>query len=418
MASQEVSEGRESPLEPAISAEEAVALLRTLVRTRTVNPPGDEAAAAAIVAARLRAAGFAVELPEAQPGRPSVVGRLKGREGGPRLLFNGHLDTLPPGSGWRRDPFEGVVKNGRLYGCGATDMKAGVAAMVLAACAVAREGTPFRGELIVTAVPDEIAGGIHGTGYLVKSGAISADMAVVCEPTGPRVFVAHRGALWLEITVTGKSAHGGRPWLGVSAISKMARLIRALEAELPPLFRTKTHPLLPSPSLNIGTIQGGDRVNMVADRCVVHVDRRLLPGERAEDALEEIRRVVDRVVAEDPEEWSASVWPYMVVDPAEVNPEERIVRECRRAYEEVTGEPCGLGVTPGFEDAHYLIHAGIPTAMFGPYVPGDASEPFSTLAGTADEHVEIARVVQAAEVYRRLCHNLLGGAVRPLRDPR
>jgi acetylornithine deacetylase/succinyl-diaminopimelate desuccinylase family protein len=391
----------------ALSAAETADFLQELVRIRTVNPPGGEAPAAEVIADRLKRSSFSIEFHEAEEARPIVIARQQGSKPGPRLLLNGHMDTMPPGSGWIRDPFAGVTEHGTMYGCGVFDMKAGVAAMVLAACAFVDESQPFRGELIVTAVPDEIAGGKKGTGHMIKEGLVAADMAIVCEPTGEQVFVAHRGALWIEITVRGKSAHGGRPWLGVNAISKMSAIIHALESELPRVLSSRTHPLVPSPTINIGMISGGDRVNMVADRCVLQLDRRLIPGERAEDAAAEIDRIVQRIALEDSQEWRAETKIFGCIDAGEVNRDEQIVKECQRAYEEVTGRPCGISATAGFQDAHYFIHAGIPTAMFGPFVPGVDTEPFISLAGSPEEHVEVARVVEAARVYHRLCNNIL-----------
>lgn len=387
--------------------DEILPLLTALVKTNTVNPPGNEGPAAILVGSYLAEKGFDVNYYEDSIGRPSVVARLTASRSGPRLLFNGHLDTMPPGSGWKRDPFSAVVEQDNLYGCGAFDMKAGVAAMVVATSAFARTCPMFNGELIVTAVPDEIAGGARGSGHLVRNELVKADMAVVCEPTGEQVFVAHRGALWLEITVRGKSAHGGRPWLGINAISKATKIIRALETRLPEVFSTKIHPRLPSPTLNVGLIKGGDRANLVPDTCVITVDRRMIPGELASDAESEIRAAVEQVIAEDAEDWTASVTTIGVVDAAEVNVDTPIVKECQRAYQDVTNRKCGINATAGFEDAHYFIHAGIPTAMFGPYVPGIETEDFVSLAGMAEEHVSISRVVEAANIYHRLCQNVL-----------
>ena len=178
---------------------------------------------------KLGTLGFETTIVEAAPGRPSVVARLAGAGGGPTLLFNGHMDVQPPGHQWTRDPFAAVVEGRRLYGQGAMDMKAGLAAIVFAVDSLQRAGRRLAGDVVITAVADEVCGGHLGTGHLVAEGLVRADMAVVCEPTGDTVRVTHRGALWLEIEVTGKSAHGGRPWLGVKAVSKAARIVTAID---------------------------------------------------------------------------------------------------------------------------------------------------------------------------------------------
>ncbi|MEK9754393.1 MAG: M20/M25/M40 family metallo-hydrolase, partial [Rhodospirillaceae bacterium] len=225
---------------PAIEENGLAAFLADLVRVPSVNPPGNEGPVAALIAARLGALGFDTRIVESAPGRPNVIARLAGTGGGPTLLFNGHMDVQPPGSRWTRDPFAATVEGRRLYGQGAMDMKAGLAAMIavvlssMVSVTICRGGRRMAGDIVVTAVADEVSGGHMGTGFLVREGLVKADMAVVCEPTGDAVRVAHRGALWLEIEVNGRSAHGGRPWLGVNALSKAARIITALEDELAP----------------------------------------------------------------------------------------------------------------------------------------------------------------------------------------
>ena len=261
---------------------------------------------------------------------------------------------------------------------------------------------------MITAVADEVCGGHQGTGYLVKEGLIQADMAVVCEPTGDAVRIAHRGALWMEVAVIGRSAHGGRPWLGVNAISKTARIITAIENELLPSLASRTHPLLPAPTINIGTLHGGTKFNLVADRAVLELDRRMLPGETAEAALEEVRALCDRLLAADDEQWQATVTPVMHVSAGEIDAQAPIVKACQAAHRTVTGRDAEISSTAGFEDAHFLLDAGIPTAMFGPYRSRQAGEdPQFTPSGMVDESVDLVDVARAAEIYARLITDLL-----------
>ena len=389
----------------------AAALLADLVRARSVNPPGEEGAVARILAARLTALGLETRTLESAPGRPSVIARLKGTGGGPTLLFNGHMDVQPPGTGWRRDPFAAEIEGTRLFGQGAMDMKAGLTAIVLALEMLRDEGRRLAGDVLVTGVADEVCGGHLGTGYLVSQGLIEADMAVVAEPTGDVVRVAHRGALWLEIEITGKSAHGGRPWLGVNAVSKAARIIAAIEGDLLPRLASRTHPLLPAPTINIGRLNGGTKFNLVADRAVLEIDRRMMPGEEADEAEAEIRRLCAELRAADGEDWSVAVRRVMHVTPGEIDPEAPIVKACQAAHAAITGEPAAIGATAGFEDAHFLLDAGIPTAMYGPYRRTEkGADPHFTNSGMADESVDLEDVVRAAKIYRRLMLDLLGGA--------
>ena len=246
---------------------------------------------------------------------------------------------------------------------------------------------------------------------MVAEGLVKADMAVVCEPTGDTVRIAHRGALWLEVEVTGKSAHGGRPWLGVNALSKAARIITALEDELVPSLSHRTHPLLPAPSINIGMLEGGTKVNLVADRAVVQLDRRLMPGEDADDAEAEVAALCSALRAADGEDWSFQVRRLMHVTPGEIDADAPIVKACQAAHQAVSGTPAAIGSTAGFEDAHFLLDAGIPTAMYGPYRRTEAGQdPHYTNSGMADESVALGDVARAAHIYARLMIDLLGDA--------
>ncbi len=395
---------------PSLDVNDAglTAFLANLVRAPSPNPPGNEGLVAELMVTRLAGLGFEITTVEAAPGRPSVVARLAGSGGGPTLLFNGHMDVQPPGRHWSRDPFGATIEGRRLYGQGAMDMKAGLAAVVYAVDSLQRAGQHLAGDIIVAAVADEVCGGHLGTGFLVSEGLVQADMAVVCEPTGDAVRVAHRGALWLEVEITGKSAHGGRPWLGVNAVSKAARIITAIEDELVPSLQDRVHPLLPAPTINIGAIQGGQKFNLVADHAVFQIDRRLMPGEDADAAEAEVSRLCASVRAADGEDWSVNVRNVMHVTPGEVDPDERIVRACRTAHQTVTGKHAAIGATAGFEDAHFLLDAGIPTAMYGPYrrtAPGEDAH--YTISGMADEFVDLDDVGRAARIYAHLMIDLL-----------
>jgi succinyl-diaminopimelate desuccinylase len=385
--------------------------LADLIRTPSVNPPGNEGAVAALMTAKLSALGLETMTVEAAPGRPSVIGKLAGSGNGPTLLLNGHMDVQPPGHHWTRDPFAATIEGRRIYGQGAMDMKAGLAAIVYALEYLKDTGCRLAGDVIVTAVADEVCGGHLGTGYLVGEGLVRADMAVVCEPTGDTVRVAHRGALWLEIGVSGKSAHGGRPWLGVNAVSKVARIIAAIEDELVPSLQERTHSLLPAPTINIGSIEGGTKVNLVADHASIQIDRRMVPGEDADAAEAEVVNLCRAFCSADTEDWSVNVKRLMHVTPGEISADAPIVKACQSAHRTVTGEEAVIGSTAGFEDAHFLLEAGIPTAMYGPYRRTERNEdPHFTSSGMADESVDLDDVARAARIYAQLMIDQLGEA--------
>ena len=385
--------------------------LADLIRIPSVNPPGNEEAVAALMTAKLSALGLETMTVEAAPGRPSVIGKLAGSGNGPTLLLNGHMDVQPPGHHWTRDPFAATIEGRRMYGQGAMDMKAGLAAIVYALEYLKDTGCCLAGDVIVTAVADEVCGGHLGTGYLVGEGLVHADIAVVCEPTGDTVRVAHRGALWLEIEVSGKSAHGGRPWLGVNAVSKVARIIAAIEDELVPSLQERTHSLLPAPTINIGSIEGGTKVNLVADHASIQIDRRMVPGEDADAAEAEVVNLCRAFCSADTEDWSVNVKRLMHVTPGEISADAPIVKACQSAHRTVTGEEAVIGSTAGFEDAHFLLEAGIPTAMYGPYRRTESNEdPHFTSSGMADESVDLDDVARAARIYAQLMIDQLGEA--------
>lgn len=388
----------------------AVALLQELVRLDTTNPPGRESLAANVLDARLQPQGFTVERTAAEPGRDCLIATLPGTGDGPTLIFNGHTDVQPAGTGWTRDPFGAEIEGDRLYGRGAMDMKAGVAAFVLAAEQFAMREPRLRGTLVLQAVADKVSGGFKGTGHLVALGKAHGNFAVVCEPTGIDVYVAHRGEIWFEVMIRGRSAHSGRPWMGVNAIAKAAAVVQALSTELASVFAARTHPMLPSPSINFGTIEGGQKENLVAGECRLTFDRRMIPGESFNQAEEEIRRVIEQVRAADTESWSYDLRRTIAIPPLEVDPNELIVRACQQAYRKMTGEESREGCTSGFEDAHVLaLEAGIPTAMFGPYVAKrwTGANRYNTQSGTSEEYVDIPQFLVAIQVYARLIENLL-----------
>jgi len=216
--------------------------------------------------------------------------------------------------------------------------------------------------------------------------------------------------MWFELTIHGVPAHSGRPWLGVNAIAKAIDVVQELGRSLGPVFAARTHPMLPSPSINLGRIEGGAKENLVAARCRLAFDRRLLPDETFDRAEAEIRDVIDRVRARDPENWTFELERTIAVPGLEIDPQTPIVQECQRAYLDVTGEASRIGCTSGLEDAHWLARAGIQTAMFGPYVykRWEGENRFDATTGKPDEHISIPQWLTAIRIYTRLAQRLLG----------
>ena len=385
-------------LDRVLDREELVECARELVRAASENPPGDETAAAAAAQPYLEALGCAVKRLEPAPGRVNLVGVLDSGRPGPTLAVNGHLDVVPAGplDQWAHPPFAAVVEDGVLHGRGALDMKGAIAAALEAARALVASGLPWQGRLAFQLVADEERLGNHGTRALVAAGLAGADAAVVAEPTGMRLVTAERGAAWFTVRTLGQAAHGSRPQDGVSAIAAACRLVPALLGQA----WERRHPLLGEPSVNVGVIRGGDKVNMVPAWCEVEVDRRTLPGETAEQVTAEIEALISRLAAEDPT-FRAEVRLDSFELACEVAPEALVARAAAAALADVglPAQPTGMS---GATDARILIHeAGVPAVVLGPGELG--------LAHSTQERIGVEELVTAARVYARLYARFLGG---------
>ena len=374
-------------------------LAAELVRIPSVNPldspVGDgygEARLAGYIETRLREAGLSVELREAAPGRPSVVARLAGdRE--EALWFDAHLDTVSAGN-MAFEPFEGRIEGDRLYGRGAADDKASLAAMMAALINVARSGSKPPLTVIFTGTADEEYR-MRGLRSLLDSG-LRARGAIVGEPTGLEIVIAHKGVARFSIATRGKAAHSSRPEEGVNAIYRMARVVQALEAYAKGGVGRETHPLLGKATLSVGVIRGGEHVNVVPDRCEIDVDRRLLPGEDARRAVAQVKTYLSTAVEDVDVE---VIGPTLTVPGLSVSSEEPLVQGVAQAVREVTGKAPLTGMM-GATHAGPLVAAGIPALVMGPGAMGQAH--------TATEELDLAQLDQAAAIYEALMRNGAG----------
>jgi len=343
--------------------EEITRLLERLVAIDSINPdlvPGSagEGEIARFVAGWLEQAGLEVALDEPLPGRPSVIGIARGTGGGRSLMLNAHMDTV--GIAGMERPHEPIVSGKRLYGRGAYDMKGGLAAIMFATAEAKKRS--LRGDVILTAVSDEEYASI-GTNSVVKRWR--ADAAIVTEPTGLDVCIAHKGFIWLEVETTGTAAHGSRPDLGVDAIVKMGKVLIGLEELDRSLRSVSSHRLLRSGSLHASLISGGQELSSYPERCVLSVERRTIPGETQAGVESEIRKIFAQVAVSDPN-FKASLRTTLLRDPFEVSEDELIVQAVLRQAGTIPGrEPAIIGATPWMDSA-ILTAAGIPTVVFGP----------------------------------------------------
>jgi acetylornithine deacetylase len=342
----------------------AIRLLEDLIAIDSVNPslvPGarGEATIARRIAAECASAGLVVDVVEVAPGRPNVVGILEGRTPGPALMFCGHVDTV--GVAGMDAPFRPALRDGRIYGRGAQDMKGGLAAMLGAARVLAEGGGLSRGALIVAAVVDEEHASVGAEALVARW---RADAAVVTEPTDLDVAIAHKGFEWVEIETRGRAAHGSRPADGRDAILRMGRVLSRLEAIDRQLQAQRGHPLLGSPSLHASVIAGGTEWSSYPDRCVLEMERRTVPGEPADAGLQEARAVLDRLRRED-WEFEASARQMFGRGAYEIDPASPLPAALMGAATSVGCTPRRVGMT-FWSDAAILGAAGIPSVLFGP----------------------------------------------------
>ena len=366
---------------------DGVALVRELVRVDSRNPalvsgaPGEQRVAAALCDV-LVGWGIDASLQDAAPGRPNVIGVVKGSGGGRSLMLNGHIDVVGV-DGMTHPPFDALEQNGRLYGRGAADMKGGVAAMCAAAARL--KGT-LRGDMILAGVVDEEWQSL-GTSALLAAGR-RADAAIVTEPTRLRLMPAHKGFAWIEVRVRGRAAHGSRWDLGIDAIRHAGLLLAELDRidaeELP----RHAHALLGRASLHASFIEGGLGLSTYPDRCVVRIERRTVPGESLADVRREIDAACDRVRSRRPE-FAAEVELLFSQPPSDVSMDAPVVSVLSEALEKR-----GLSTTPmgmsAWTDAALLNAAGIPAICFG---PGDMA-----MAHAAEEYIEVSEIEAATEI--------------------
>lgn len=328
----------------------------------------------------MRASELETTVDEAAPGRLSVVGVARGSGGGRSLMLNAHMDTV--GVAGMEDPHTPKVEGNRLYGRGAYDMKGSLTAILLAGARVRQLG--LRGDVIVTAVCDEEYASLGTTSVLKRW---TADAAIVTEPTGLDICIAHKGFIWFAIESRGVAAHGSRPDLGVDAIAKMGRVLTSIEDLAERLKAGRRHALLGSGSIHASLISGGQELSSYPEHCALSVERRTVPGETLHEAESQIQSLLHGE--------SLSFRTSMVRDPFEVDADEHIVRLVRQHTAAIRGvEPRVYGDTPWMDSA-LTSAAGIPTVVFGPGGAGaHATVEWSNLdelALAADILVRVAR---------------------------
>ncbi|MEM3754903.1 MAG: M20 family metallopeptidase [Candidatus Bathyarchaeia archaeon] len=394
--------------------DDLISLTKDLVSIPTVNPPGENyEECIKFLNEKLKEFGAKTEVVEvpseklqelAPHGkglpRQSIISRIPFNEEseGIHLHFNGHYDVVPATGEWKTNPFDPVIKNWKIYGRGTSDMKGGIAAMIIAAKALLNSNLDLNGMLSLSFTPDEETDGFAGAGFITKEGFIKADYCIVGEPSGClNIWNAHKGALWLELTTFGKSAHGSTPWLGINAFEKMVKIVNVIDKELKPLLKNKVSkfPTIP-PEGNTATvmlggiIKGGAAINIVPDRFTISIDRRFIPEESIDEVKAEIFNLLNKLRLQDPD------LKFEVSIKAETNScltplNSPICRVTSQAIKDLIGKEPSITMCIGAMDMRYFSNIGIPTIAYG---PGSIN-----VAHSENEYVSIEDLIMASKIY-------------------
>lgn len=380
---------------------DVIDLLGRLVRIPSVNPmggPGDgpihyEARLTEFLVEFFRELGVPHEVDEIRPGRANVVARYDAPGARRALLFDVHQDTVPI-DGMTIPPFIPTVENGRLRGRGSCDVKGSMAAMLKAFERLVRERPPGSASVILACTVDEE---YTHLGASRIADTLKPDLAIVAEPTRLGIVNAHKGVARWIIRARGVACHSSTPQLGDNAIYRMARVVNVLRERARALETGPIDPILGTATLSVGVIQGGTSVNVVPDACSIEIDRRMLPGETAESAREE---VAEALRAEFGDEMAMIEIgdPWIEMPPLSPRLSEDWVGLTRDAVAEALGTPPPVFGVPYGTDAGPLSEAGIPCLVIG---PGDIAQ-----AHTKDEWIEIDQVRAAVDVYFHLARAL------------
>lgn len=372
-----------------INEEELVMTLQEMIRIKTVNGPGDEKPLAEYMEDKMKSFGMEVDVIDLGNNRANVVGRIKGTGKREALLLNGHLDTVPPGDvKWEHGPFSGDIVDGKIYGRGSADMKGGLAGMLAAAKVIKESGIELEGDLIIAGTAGEETDSVGAFDYLNKGGLEGVGAIVIGEPSSCGINVAEKGAFWVEITTFGKTAHGAFPHRGVNAISDMNILLGEL---LNYKYKYEENELLGYPTMNISTIHGGVKTNVVPDKCSITVDMRTVPGMSHDDIIKDFKEIIKKIKDKIPT-FNASIEiqnnrPAVetATDHPFVKMTQEVIKENFNKYE----EPKGVNFYT--DAAVFLPPTNLPAVFYG---PGDAD-----MAHQPNEHISIDSLVESAKFY-------------------
>ena len=387
-----------SDIKSKIKEEEITNLAQELIKI-----PSDETAGEKEVCeyleSYLKSLGMKVRLQEVLPNRPNIIAEVIGDEVGKSIMFNGHVDTVPVGDikKWSMDPYSAIIKDNKLFGRGSTDMKGAIASMIIAMKFIMNNVEKFNGKIIFTGVMAEETTGL-GTQKIVEEN-IKTDMAVVGEPSDEKIYRAHKGTMWFNLSTYGKLEHSSESNSeSNNAIINMMKLIMEIN-EISKELETIENNLVGHPSINIGLIDGGTKQNMIADSCRISIDRRTLPEEKTDEILDKLRIRLDGLRSLD-DRLTFDLEIDTIREAVEVVESEQIVQEVKNALNKVINKNPTISGMKATTDMSILVNQGnIPSVIYGPG--------FIKQAHTVDEFIEVKRLVESSQVYTEILLNVL-----------
>jgi acetylornithine deacetylase/succinyl-diaminopimelate desuccinylase family protein len=375
--------------------EEIVRLATELIGANTVNPPGNECLAVNVVEKYFKTHGIQYDIFEKIKGRTNIVGYIG--SGNPILLVACHLDVVPPGDGWNTDPFKLVVKNGRIYGRGASDNKGQMASMLVLARFLKENESKLNGSFLLVGAADEEKGSSLGMKYLLDECKVTADFAIIPDVAHNMrmIDVGEKGALFLDITSHGKQAHGSTPEKGANAIWDMIELLNQIKNIK---FKRLSHELFTPPTLNLGTVSGGVATNIVPAKCEASLDIRYLPGETKEEILNNIKEMIDSIKKHNPTA-NYEITIDSDLPPSQAPVDNPLLNLIAVHTESILGlKPTTMGLS-GSTVTKQLIEKDVMAVGFG---PGDEEQ-----AHIANESIEIKELIDFGKIMGLITFDLL-----------
>lgn len=367
-------------------------LLKTMVTFDTSNEPGNEDPLARFLGSEVEKFGFDAKIVPCGKNRSSMVA-IKGNPQGIKGILNGHIDVVPASNNWTTDPFVLTQNGDKLFGRGTADMKGGIASMLAAVKKLGDEGFDYsKGQLILAFVADEE---LHNKGtqsVLDLPEVKEVDFAIIGEPTNLEICIGHRGTARSVIKLHGKPCHSSKPEEGINAISKMSFVIQAIDKHNEALKAIK-HPILPSPSIAVVMIEGGEKDNIIPGQCEIKFDRRTLPSDTKSSVHAEITNLLDKV-GEEVKNFSYEIEPYIYLEAGEVSTKSLVVSKSKNAYKKAFGEEAVLKDFTATCEQSLFMNASIDTVIFG---PGNIQQ-----AHIDDEFTYLSQLLSATDFYYEL----------------